>query len=262
MLKHHEDSIKIMVDYYKNQPGVIAVILGGSVAKDCARPDSDIDGYIVVSEEIYSKRAKENHTIETLTDMCTYKEGYFDVKYMTKAILKLAAEKASEPTRNSFISSKVLYTQDPEIETIVSQIPVFQEKEFEEKMLSFYSNFWLNTYYFWKGCHPHGYMKIHTVNEIIYSVYRMILQENKILFPSNRRLEEFVDKAPSRPKDIVKLASAFIHNLDDPSCDAFINAYLNWSSFKKPEDVNQILSRYSTDYEQWWRTNRPQMGEW
>ena len=37
-------------------------------------------------------------------------------------------------------------------------------------------------------------MKLHAVNEVIYSIYRMILQENEILFPSNRRLEEFVEK--------------------------------------------------------------------
>ena len=51
MYKHHEDSLKIMTEHYRNQEGVIAFIFGGSVAKGMERIDSDLDGMIVVSQE-------------------------------------------------------------------------------------------------------------------------------------------------------------------------------------------------------------------
>ena len=116
---------------------------------------------------------------------------------MTKQFLADAAAKGSEPTRNAFVKSQVLFSKDPEILKLVSKIPVFQKQEKEEKMLSFYADFWLNYYYFLKSCPVDGYMKLHAVNEVIYSIYRMILQEHEILFPSNRRLEEFVQAISS-----------------------------------------------------------------
>ena len=49
MYKHHEESLKIMTEHYQYQEGVVAFIFGGSVAKGMERPDSDLDGMIVVS---------------------------------------------------------------------------------------------------------------------------------------------------------------------------------------------------------------------
>lgn len=262
MLKHHEESLEILVRYFKDKPETIAVVFGGSVARGCERPDSDLDAMIIITDEAYEERRKTNTTVETIVGMCTYEGGYFDVKYMTKTYLRIAAEKASEPTRNSFMSSRVLYTLDEEINELVSRIPVFQESESEDKMLSFYSDLSLNYNYFWKSCAIDGYMKIRTAGEIIYSIYRMILQENKIFFPSNRRMEEYVANAPKSPENIVELAADFIRVLDDTTCDAFVKAFLGWTSFVPPEDYNQILGRYVADFEQWWMKPRPLIAEW
>ena len=56
MYKHHEESLKIMTEHYRNQEGVIAFIFGGSVAKGMERIDSDLDGMIVVSQEEFEER--------------------------------------------------------------------------------------------------------------------------------------------------------------------------------------------------------------
>ncbi len=154
------------------------------------RADSDLDGIIILSEEEYAKKEKNNATAETIDGLCTYEGGYFDIKYMTKQYLKDLASKGSEPARNSFMKARILFCNDAEIEDILPLIPVFQKAEKEEKLLSFYSNFWLNYHYFLKSCPIDGYMKIHTIAEIIYSIYRLILQENEILFDCNRRLEQ------------------------------------------------------------------------
>ena len=77
----------------------------------------------------------------------------------------------------------MLFSSDPEIEELVARIPVFQEKERDEKMLSFYSDLYMSYDYFWKACRPEGYMKIRTASEIVYCIYRLILQENRVLFP-------------------------------------------------------------------------------
>ncbi len=262
MYQHHKDSLEILIDYFKEREEVIAIVFGGSVAKGMERPDSDLDAMIVVTPEEYDRRKETGTLTETITGKCTYEGGYFDIKYMTKEYLEAASQKGSEPTRNSFLCAKILYSKDIEIEEIVNRIPVFQKEEMQDKQLSFYSALMLNYDYFWKGCKPEGYMKIHVMAEIIYMVYRMILQENEVLFPSNRRLEETVDKLENKPHDIIKLGLKFAETGLDADCDNFVRTFLDWTSYQAPSDFSHILTRYTQDYETWWMRPRPLVNEW
>lgn len=262
MYKHHEESLQILKDYFSEKEDTIAIIFCGSVARGNERPDSDLDAMIVVSEEVFEERLKNNRTAESLFGMCTYENGYFDVKYLTKEFLIQAAEKGSEPTRNSFDCARVIYSRDDEIESILNRIPVFQRQEKGDKMLSFYSNLMLNYGYFLKVCHAEGYMLLHVVDEVIYSVYRMILQENEILFPSNRRLEAAVAAVADKPEHIMEYAKELEDTLSVRAADDFVKCYLDWSKWEHPTDPHVAQSRYVEDYEQWWRNPRPLVNEW
>lgn len=262
MYKHHEESLKIMTEHYRNQEGVIAFIFGGSVAKGVERPDSDLDGMIVISQEEFERRMASNTLTEMIKGKCTYEEGYFDVKYITKDFLKIAAEKASEPTRNSFYKAKVMFSDDEEIEELVSKIAVFQQSEKAEKMLSFYSDMMLSYAYYWKSCNLDGYMKIRVASEIVYCIYRLILQENEILFPCNRRLEQYVDLCVNKPDNIVLKCKEFCQTMNDELLDDIISSYKNWTTWEHPTDLGVIASRRQLDFEKWWYIPRPLVGEW
>lgn len=262
MYQHHKESLRIMEQYFSKKKDVIALIFGGSVAKGCERIDSDLDAMVIVSESDYKKKCEQNKTAETIDGLCTYEGGYFDVKYMTKQYLREAAEKGSEPTRNSFMKAKVLFTKDEEIRSLIEKIPVFQENETEEKMRSFYADFWVNYYYFLKSCPIDGYMKVHVVNEIIYSVYRMILQDHQILFPSNRRLEEFVEQISEETKQIVIVGKEFADTKMVDKADKFVELFFQHVTYPFSKDISEVLSRYTKDFEQWWREQRPNINEW
>ncbi len=261
MYKHHEEAVEELIKYFSNRDEVIALVFDGSVARGDERPDSDIDAMIIVTPEHYKKLEEMNCTSECITGYCNYEGGYFDVKYMTKDYIKLAADKASEPTRHSFIGARVLFTKDEEITDIVSRIPVFQKDEKLDKQLSFYANLMLNYNYFWKDCKPSGYMKSRVASEIVYSIYRMILQENEILFPCNRRLEEKVIKAEHKPQGIVEKCDEFLENLNSQLLDEIVKEFLDWTSYQPPEGA-AVGSRYVLDFEQWWIYPRPNINEW
>lgn len=262
MYKHHEDSLQIMIDYYKKKPEVIALVFGGSVAKGNERVDSDLDGMAIISEEEFARRDAINETTEVVSGLCTYPEGYFDVKFMTKEFLIAAADRGSEPTRNAFVGSRVLFSSDPEIADIVARIPVFQEEERDKKMLSFYCDMMMNYGYFWKACRPEGYMKVRTGSEIVYALYRMILQENRVLFPCNRRLEETVDKIANKPENIVGMCQEFCRTMDDALLDKIVQSFQNWTSYPFDVDINAQCSVYQMDFEKWWLYPRPLIAEW
>lgn len=262
MYKHHEESLENLKNYFSVRGEVIALIFGGSVAKGCERPDSDLDAMVVVTEEDYARRVENHMTAETITGYCTYEGGYFDVKYMTKGFLADAAKKGSEPARNAFLGAKVLFTKDEEIPELVSKIPVFQKMEKEDKMLSFYANFWLNYYYFLQSCPLDGYMRLHAVGEVIYSVYRMVLQENEILFPCNRRLEDFVERISDRTAALVNLGKTAACSQKIEDVKVFAEYFLEILNWKTPKDISNVLSRYTADFEQWWRIPRPNINEW
>ena len=40
---HHQRAIDRLADAYRDDPNFRALIIGGSIAKGCARPDSDVD---------------------------------------------------------------------------------------------------------------------------------------------------------------------------------------------------------------------------
>ena len=260
---HHREAVKELISIFREKEGVIALVFGGSVAKHMEREDSDIDAMVIVTEEFYERKRKVNCIAECISmGDCAYPGGYFDVKYMTKDYIRDAAEKGSEPTRNSFIGTHVLFSADEEVTELVRRIPVFQKQEFEEKMLSFFSNLQLNYNYFWKACRPEGYMKLKVASEIVYSLYRMVLQENEILFPCNRRLEQFVKLAPDQPEHLVEYCEEFCRTLEDDPLDKALEAWKAWTHYQYPTDSAVCQSRYCDDFEQWWRVPRPLVSEW
>lgn len=72
MYQHHLESAQRCKEYFAGKEGVIAVIWGGSVVKGNARPDSDIDAIVVVTEEKYAELAAQKRTAEVITGYCTY----------------------------------------------------------------------------------------------------------------------------------------------------------------------------------------------
>ena len=264
MYPHHIESAQKLRKYFEGQEGVIAVVLDGSTVKGNARPDSDIDAIIVVTEEKYAELAAQNRLAEVIPGHCTYEGGYFDIKYKTKAILRRAAEHASEPTRNAYVKAQVLCTTDAEIPALVAAVERYPEHTVADKIRCFCANLQLNRGYFLNIVpEDNSYMRAHLAQEIVYSVYRLILIENRALFPCNRRLEEAVRACKKRPDDILELGRAFLQEITVERCEAFVQAFWKQSDLPLNDDVSESCSQYVRYYEDWWlEENPPFPNEW
>jgi len=262
MYEHHQTSINNLINYFKDDIEVIAIILGGSIAKEIERPDSDVDAIVVVSEVKYNQLNKNNQLSECIFGHCTYEHGYFDIKYCTERYLIAVMENGSEPSRNAFKSSRCLYSKNSEIEKWINKIPLFQKEEKQEKLLSFYSAFNLNYGYFWGASSNDIYLRTRTATDIVLFGFRLLLQESEVLFPCHKGLIKAVTDLKNKPEDIINKATKLLTTLSNESKDDFTNSILNFIGYKPPKDFSEVLTRFVDDNELWWYKERPVIAEW
>ena len=233
MLKHHEESLQIMKEYFQADPEVIAFIFGGSVAKGEERLDSDLDGMLIITDHAYEKRKSEGKLAECIYGKCTYPEGYFDVKYFNKHYLEAAVERGSDPTRNSFVKSKVIFSHDPSIEGIVEKISVYPKDQKLERIKLFHSILRLSSGYFFNDALSSGdqYMLDKCCFETVYAGLRMLFAYNEMFFPSHKNLMKYTQRLIHKPHEIVTLAKILNEKKDSFSRDAFVDAILNFTDW-------------------------------
>lgn len=247
--KHHSESIENMIRHYRENPEITALFLIGSVATGTERPDSDIDGVAIVSREYCARKKTSGGLEEVCFGKCTYEGGYFNIHYMTRENLIKIAESGSEPMRNMFSNARVLYCDEPNLPELVYAIPVFQKTQAEAKKFRFYCTMKMFHTYFWKSCKPEGFMRFHVAGGIIYNLYRLILLENEILFPSVRKLEEYADRAPNKPEKIIEKCTNFMKSLSDEDCGELIRSYETWTVYDYPKNHNVVMNNFSNPYE-------------
>lgn len=262
MYPHHERALESLKAYFAKEPGVIAVIFGGSVAKGLERPDSDIDAMVIVTDERYEELKAQNQLAQVIFGYCDYEGGYFDIKYMTKGYLAAAADHGSEPTRNSFLKSRCLMTTDPEIPELVEKVQTFQKQEKNEKQLSFYAALSLNAGYFWNFIEEDPLLKARTVSDIAFFTLRLLLEDQEVLFPCAKSLLKTVEQLEHKPEGVLDCCRAFLENPCEQTREAFTRPVLEFISFRPPEDGNKVLTRFVEDNEQWWYKTRPLIAEW
>jgi len=249
MHKHHEDSIKIMTEYFRDRPGVEALFLVGSVATGTERANSDIDGVVILSPDEYQQKKENGSTLEVIHGKSTYEGGYFDIHYHSREDLERLLESGSEPMRNLFNKARTLLCYDASIEQLVSQIPIYPKKDIAPKQLRFYCTFKQFYLYFWKTCKPTGFMRFHVADGMIYNLYRLILIENEILFPSMRKLEEAIISAANKPENIVEKCHKFMQTLSDEDCFALVTAYETWTKYDFPKEHNTVMNKFADTWE-------------
>lgn len=249
MYKHHEESIENMIKHYRENTEIKALFLVGSVATGTERPDSDLDGVAIVSTDYHEQKKNKEGLEEVYHGKCTYEGGYFNIHYMTRDDLVYLVKSGSEPMRNMFSSARNLFCDEPDLPDLVAGIPIFQKDEAQTKQHRFYCTFKMYYTYFWVTCKPEGYMRHHVADGMIYNLYRLILIENEILFPSMRKLEEYVMRAPNKPENIIEKCHKFMRALSDEDCLTLVESYEAWTSYDYPKDYNVVMNNFADPYE-------------
>lgn len=204
ILEHHQRAIDRLADAYRDDPRFVALIIGGSIAKGYARPDSDVDFLIVATDEAFEQHLAARDLFINRRDLCDYEGGYVDGKIINLAFLRDLATKGNEPSRAAFEGAFAAYAHVPDFDALLQRIPVYPAAGHDERVKAFYSMAFIQHWLFHEASrHGNRYTQTRAVSQLALFCGRLILAHNRQLFPYHKWLLRAVEAAPDKPDNLI-----------------------------------------------------------
>ena len=204
LLPHHAATVTALTQQMSADPDVLALVLGGSIARGFATPASDVDVTIVVSPEDLARRAAAHRLHYNATDVVTYEGGYIDGKYVDLAGLRLVAERGSDPARYAFVGARVLFSRVDGLADLVAEITRYPQAERASRIERFAAQLLA-----WRWYHSQGvakgdaYLTTASLAKVVLFACRLVLAQNSLLYPHHKWLMRVTAGAPDAPTDLV-----------------------------------------------------------
>lgn len=268
MHPHHEHVIQRLVAQFKNDPRYLALLIGGSIAKGRAKPESDVDILLVATEEEFARRLRDVDVYYRNEEIADYSGGYVDGKVISRQFLLDAADHGSEPARSAFTGALVAYSRLPDLGDLLARITAYPETERTEKMRRFYIQLATACFWFMPEAEQRQdpYFLSWAATTAVFYAGRLILAHNRILYPWQKWLLHEVRHAPDKPADLVGLVEALVADPSSGRAKAVydsITAFADWGlDIGDSANVQYLVSRFILDVEWNWRDRPPPLQEW
>ncbi|MDW3193913.1 MAG: nucleotidyltransferase domain-containing protein [Cytophagales bacterium] len=258
---HHLKAIENLVSAYKGDPTFQAIIIGGSVAKGCARDDSDVDFMIVATEKEFQKRFQNNDLFINRTDLTDYPGGFVDGKIVDMAYLKKVLDDGNEPSRAAFDGAFTPYSKIDGLQEMIDSIARYPEETRAEKMRTFYSMAFIQNWLMNEADrHNNLYTKTRAASQLTLFAGRLILAYNRLLFPYHKWFYEYLSRCKEQP---VGLMDQMNQVLNDPSRENSEILFHNIRSWRDwgVEDLDAYLW-FMKDVEWSWMDDKATLEDW
>lgn len=211
MKPHHQAAINRLIRCLRVDPTILAIIITGSVARGTARDDSDIDIYLVVTDQEFERRKAENLLYYFNAEICDYSGGYIDGRIIDYHFLEHAVKKGSEPIRASFVGAYAAYSKIHNLDALIRQIPVFQESKREEHLATFYAQIQVYRYLALNALEKNNaYLLSHALSQLVLYSGRLILTYNRVLFPGHTFFMGTIAQVKDKPPSFIPLANELL----------------------------------------------------
>jgi hypothetical protein len=258
---HHQRAVERLVDRFKEDPGCLALLIGGSLVNGYGNEDSDVDFVLIATDEEYARR-QQTHTLTYYTaDLCDYPGGYVDGKFVNAAFLEEVAERGSEPARAAFEKVIVAYSQLPQLNDVLRRITAYPAAGHTEKIRSFYAQLLAMQWYVGEAEKRNNrYLLMHVVADLVLFGGRLILAHNRILYPYHKWFLRALQDAPQKPDNLMALIDQLLSEPNKANGDRFCEAILNFTAWDTPPEG--WPARFMEDTEWAWRTGTAEIGDW
>ncbi|MCL6273304.1 nucleotidyltransferase domain-containing protein [Muricauda sp. 2012CJ35-5] len=227
--EHHQRAIERLRVEYENDPRFLALIIGGSVAKGCAREDSDVDFMIVATAEAYQDcKAKEDLFINR-TDLCDYPSGFVDGKIINLDYLEAVALKGNEPSRAAFDGAFLAFSHRDDLDQLMQKIRSYPEIGLQERMRAFYAMAFIQNWLMGEANrHDNRYTKTRAANQLALFAGRLILAHNKVLYPYHKWFLHYLEKCPNKPEGFLTQMDTLLQTPNAENANTFFQNLRNY----------------------------------
>lgn len=258
---HHRRTIDRLTDAYCDDSRFRGLIIGGSVAKGCARDDSDVDFLIIATDEAFEQHRAARDLFINRRDLCDYDGGYVDGKIINLAYLEDLAEKGNEPSRAAFEGAFAVYSNVSNLDVLLQRIPVYPEAGHDERIRTFYSMAFIQHWFIHEAeRHDDRYTQIRAASQLALFTARLILAHNRRLFPYHKWLSRTLDSVPDKPDNLM---ARFNDLLNEPRGDHAaglfeeVRAFQDWGV----SDLD-AYTWFMTDVEWSWMSGNTPIEDW
>ena len=213
MFEHHRQTISNLKEHFTKVDKYLALMVNGSVARGDAREDSDVDFLLVVNEHNYKELSATNATLveanEHCVPPCSEANGYVT----TKSALREVRDQGNEISKWAFYEAHIIFSQDGEIVSFIHEIPHYPEQGRMRRMESFHSQVFYHFSFFEFAYYSQNkYLMYETATKMILATGRLILADNRILYPNRKNFFSELKRAPAKPAGICEAMLAFLNN--------------------------------------------------
>jgi len=139
MTESHRLALEKLRNLDIDNSDVIALIICGSLACGKERSDSDVDCYLVHTDDAFGEVKRKKTFFYGTWNPEEFFGVSIDGKIVSMDFLRKAVTDASEPTRASFIDAYALFSRNPDIDSLIRQIAVYPDHDQFRRARAFYS---------------------------------------------------------------------------------------------------------------------------
>lgn len=261
ILPHHQETIDNLTREYQHDERFLGLIIGGSVAKGCARADSDVDFMIIATDEEYQRRIRINDLFINRTDLSTYDGGFVDGKIIDLNYLKAVAEKGNDPTRAAFDGAMIPFSRIDNLEALIHDITRYPEEERDKRIHSFYCMSFIQHWLMGEAeRHKNLYTMTRAASQLSLFAARLLLAENRRFFPYHKWMMHYLESCPEKPQNIIQQINQL---LKDPSAQHATSLFENVKHFRDWGITDlEAFGWFMREVEWSWIDGEPPLEDW
>jgi predicted nucleotidyltransferase len=250
-MRHHEETIAGYATRAAAEPDVLALVVVGSVARAAERSTSDVDVYLVVTDEAYAAGEAAGRVAYIDTDAATY-DSYVDIKLASPRYLERAVANADDPTRASFLQARTVFDRTGLVTATIARIVTLPEQVWQRRVHAYRCQARLYGGYFLKQAHERndGFLLQHSAVHLCLAVGRVALAVNRTLFQGQKYLAATLPQLAELPDGFLAAWRNVLKNRTPEGAAALIDLVDAWQG--GPLSLEDALSTFIINNELGW----------
>jgi Nucleotidyltransferase domain len=211
LLPQHERLIASTCERFSDDPELLGLVVGGSVAHGLASPASDLDVMLVYSDAAAAARLEQDQLTVFDDTLADYEGGYLDGKVTALGFIDEVALHGSEPARWAFEDAFVAFSRVEGLEARIAAAAAYPEKERDEKLRDFVGHVMLMEWFMREADKRRDrYLAVFAGSRLTLYAGRAVLALNRMLYPYHKWFLHQLERAPSKPDGLLAQIDALL----------------------------------------------------